>query len=144
MTSAKVNAVKESSHPVTAAFVQIWQDTWTGVLDNDFGFFWAEHQKGYTQSFAPKRELEVDTLYQLFQKFREASLEIPSELGKDMLDIPMPVAVTWGDATSSVEHREAVLKMLVDVREQTVKCHAPGDAEKIDELFKASGVCTKA
>lgn len=104
----------------------------------------AEHQKGYTQSFAPKRELEVDTLYQLFQKFREASLEIPSELGKDMLDIPMPVAVTWGDATSSVEHREAVLKMLVDLREQTVKCHAPGDAEKIDELFKASGVCTKA
>ena len=107
-------------------------------------FFWAEHQKGYTQSFAPKRELEVDTLYQLFQKIRDASLEIPSELGKDMLDIPMPVAVTWGDATSSVEHREAVLKMLVDLREQTVKCHAPGDAEKIDELFKASGVCTKA
>ena len=88
MTSEKVSKVKESSHPVTQAFVQIWQDTWTGLLDNDFDFSGAEQQKVFTQSFAPKRELQVDTLYQLYQKFREASLEVPSELGKDMLIFP--------------------------------------------------------
>ena len=34
--------------------------------------------------------------------------------------------------------------MLIEMREQTIRCHAPGDEKKIDDFFKTGGACTKA
>ena len=105
---------------------------------------WSEVGKGFSQTFAPKRTLDVDTLYQQYQKYREEALQVPKDINTSQLTDDLLVAVAGDDVATNNAHREEVLKSLIDFREKYVRCFAPDDGTPVNTLYKSGGACTKA
>ena len=78
---------------------------------------WSEVGKGFSQTFAPKRTLDVDTLYQHYQTYREEALQVPKDINASQLTDDLLVAVAGDDMARSYAHREEILKSLIDFRE---------------------------